>query len=241
MKKQLTLLCYELGFNLDNEKTLLKFVNDNNLIISINAAIQLFKNTNPNPSAINEVITTFSKGRHILQNTLAALLTTVPSASLGLLRTIFIARLNEEKDTYVRIFCYRILMHLERPDKLESFVEEDLSSENVDLKILTLKYVAHAAQINSSPILLRYLNDTNDDVRSTIVKLFGEIGDESLIPYLNNGLKDSEWWIRINSANSLLKLGTKGIAVLHEQSPQIDKFAYETAQSCLKIYQSTSG
>jgi hypothetical protein len=234
-KRQLTLLCYELGDNIADEKTLLKFVKDNNLIVATNAAIELFKK--PTSSAINEVITTLSNGRHVVESTVVNMLTTIPSENINLIRTTFIDRLKDEKNTYVRIFCYRILTHLKPVDKVNSFVKEDLLSTNADLKILALKYIVHVDPVNSTPVLLNYINDSNNDVRAVVTKLLGNSDDESVIPYLSDKLKDSEWWVRINSADSLLKLGTKGIAVLKQQSPQIDKFAYETAQACLQVSQ----
>lgn len=234
-KKLLTLLCYELGFPIDDEQTLLRFVKDDNLVISINAAIGLFRN--PNPSAINEVITVFSKGRHNLRSTFASMLTNKPHENIPAIRAIFIKRLEKETDPYVRIFCYQILTLLEATDKIDSFVQNDLLNEHINLKSSALKYVAHVAQAQSLPILLKYLNDDNNEVRSTVVRLMGELCDESLLSYFNDSLKDPDWWVRINSAHGLLKLGTKGIAVLNAQSPKIDKFAYETAQACLKMYQ----
>jgi HEAT repeat protein len=48
-------------------------------------------------------------------------------------------------------------------------------------------------------------------------------------------MNDKAWWVRINSANALANFGDEGITALESISLEEDKFAYETAQTVLKI------
>lgn len=49
-------------------------------------------------------------------------------------------------------------------------------------------------------------------------------------------LHDKEWWVRVNAAHALLKKGKEGMDILKQQSPKLDRFAYDAAQEALKQF-----
>lgn len=226
--------CYEIGLNIYDEDIILNLVNDYNLLVSINAAIIVFNN--PTVKSINEVIDKFSAYRRIRQFAFVSIIEKTLRHPEFIIE-IIINRLKTDQDLYARIFSYRILNSLAFASELYPFITEDLLKDNAELTITTLLYLEHVDYKISKPIFLSYLNNPYYQIRSIAVKLLANSNDKSVIPYLQSRLGDPAWLVRINAANALLNFGQEGIAALKSQSPHKDKFAYESAQAILKIYQ----
>lgn len=231
LKKYLAILCYEYGIVGKDEEVLTKLVRSEIFIVSLNSARVIFKY--PTPKTTSALIDSLAQGRRIQQSLYAEILVSEKISENEILINTFTDRLKSEQDPYIRTFCYRILMLLTRTNKVITTIETDILSENLDLKIASLEYLSRFQDNTSRQTLRQFLNDSTSEVRAVIAKLLGEISDEESIPLLEEKLHDSAWWVRINAAEALSKLGEKGILTLQQQSAEVDKFAYETAQKVL--------
>ncbi len=232
LKKYLAILCYEYGIVGEDEKVLATLVHSEIFIVSLNSARIIFKY--PTPKTTNALIDSLAQGRRIQQSLYAEILVSENIRENEILINTFTERLTSEQDPYIRTFCYRILMLLTRTTKALKSTETDILSENLDLKIASLEYLSRFQDNTSRQSLCQFINDSKPEVRAVVAKLLGEVSDEKSIPLLEEKLHDSAWWVRINAAEALSKLGKKGILALQQQSAVVDKFAYETAQMVLR-------
>jgi hypothetical protein len=230
-KKYLAVLCYEYGIEGKDEEMLCKLVRSEIFIVSLNSARVIFKY--PTPKTTSALIDSLAQGRRIQQSLYAEILASEQIRENEILINTFTDRLTSEQDPYIRTFCYRILMLLTRTNKALKTTETDILSENLDLKIASLRYLSRFQDNTSRQTLRQFLNDSKLEVRAVTAKLLGEIRDEESIPILEEKLHDSAWWVRINAAEALSTLGEKGMLALQQQSADVDKFAYETAQKVL--------
>jgi HEAT repeat protein len=219
--------CYTYGFDAEDEDKILHLLQDNNVLISINAAISIVKFGTS--SQMNKMISVFSTKRRLHQSAFAEIIT-IDRQELS---PIIIDRLEKEEDLYAKLFCYRLLCKFPQ-QTIASIAEEDLKVNSVDLKIAVIHYLSHCQDNKKKELLYQYARDEHWEIRSAIAKALGEIKDDpKTIQLLSQLLQDSQWWVRINAGNSLSKLGPEGINILKSQSPEKDKFAYETAQKIL--------
>jgi len=225
--------CYEIGINIIDEDIILKLLNDDTLLVAINAAIIIVNN--PTVKSINEIIDKFSVYRRVRELAFANILNS-ESINPHFVIQALVARLNTDKDIYKRIFIYRILNALSFSNEFYSFITQDLASDNLDLRVEVLNYLRHVDFTIAKQILLDHLNDPNYQIRATAVRLLGSLHDKSVITNVESKLRDKVWWVRINAANALLNLGSEGIIALKNQSPHVDKYAYQSAQAILKTY-----
>lgn len=70
-------------------------------------------------------------------------------------------------------------------------------------------------------------------LRAVAAKVAGEIGDTFLVPTLGALLGDPNWWVRVNSAYSLQRLGKPGLRELERNLEVEDVFARDIAQQVL--------
>lgn len=178
---------------------------------------------------VDAIADCFSKTRHVQQSFYAELL---PEDSKTL-APLFANTLSRSDSPYVKAFCYRALsVFLESFETIPS-LEQDIHSENLELKLAALNYLAHTDSKKAEIELKAALKNPVWEVRAKAANLLGRLQIVSSAHLLETTLRDSEWWVRINSAEALLKLGEPGIKILKDQTPEKDRFAYETAQSVL--------
>jgi len=231
LNQYFAILCYEYGINDEDEPVLSELVQSDIAIVSLNTARVIFKY--PSPKTMNALIDSLAQGRRIQQSLYTEVLLSESTRTNDIIAKTFTDRLISEPDPYIRIFCYRMLKLLPPPNKVIDAIKVDIISQNLDLKIASLEYLSRAQNKDSCDMLRQCLNDTAPEVRAVVAKLLGERNDKHSIPLLEEKLPDSGWWVRTNAAEALSKLGTKGILALQQQSPEVDKFAYETAQKVL--------
>ena len=142
-------------------------------------------------------------------------------------------RLKSEKNNFIRASCYKILQKLPATQKIENF-HSDLQLDNLELKLAVLHYIFYSQKKNAIPNLIKTLKDKQWQVSSTSIQLLGDLGAVEAIDEISNMLKDPEWWVRLNAALALKKLGSEGVNVLKIQSLEKDKYAYEVAQHVLQ-------
>lgn len=229
-KQYLAVLCYQYSTKIGNEDALSLLVRSETFLISLTAAKIIFKH--PTRKSVNALIDAISKNRHTAQSLFVEAFSLEDKSANQKLANLFIRRLNEENDPYIKAFCYRVLMRLSISNEVPQSLADDIVSDSLELKLAALRYFAYTFP-NKRKMLRKFLDDSQLEVRAVVSRLLGELHDETAIPLLEARLCDSAWWVRINSAQALAQLGEKGIQALKNQSPAKDPFAFESAQKIL--------
>lgn len=225
-KRNQAAMCYLYGLDSDDQKRIFRLLNDNTLLISMNAGLSIVRFGDA--TQINNMITTFSQGRRLQQSLLAKIIT----RGFRDLSPIIIERLHTEPNPYVKTFCYRLLCEFPQ-QTIAPIAKKDFNIEVVDLKIAIIRYFIHCRDSEKRELIYGLVTDIHWEVRAIIAKAIGTIPGDKSIQLLARLLCDPEWWVRLNAANALIEQGEKGMDVLYNQSPDKDRFAYETAQKVL--------
>jgi hypothetical protein len=226
----LAVLCYQYSTSAESEDVLSSLVYSDTFLVSLTCAKIIFKY--PTAKSVNALIDAISKNRHTAQSLFVEAFSIDDQNANQTLAHLFTHRLNDEKNPYIKAFCYRILMRLASPNEPPQSLENDRLSHTLELKLAAIRYLAYVLPQKRST-LRQCLDDPQLEVRAVAAKLLGELHDETAIPLLEARLGDPAWWVRMNSAQALAQIGEKGIKVLKKQSPTKDQFAFESAQYIL--------
>ena len=229
-KRYLAISSFYYGIDEQDEKYLIELVKDKVLLVSINAGRVIIKY--PSKKSINALIDVFIKGRHLQQNAFSEIITS-EKFDYRKIENIIIERIKNESNEYIKAFCYKTLTRLPRSSEDVSFIDKDIHTHNVELKVSVLEYITYLSDPALKTMITENVNDAHWEVRAVVAKSLGKTQDELTIPLLKEMLHDKEWWVRINSARSLSELGNEGLEILKNLNPQTDKFAYEVADMVL--------
>jgi hypothetical protein len=228
-KRYIACLSFQLSLTKQDENQIKILVNDSVKLISINAAILAMRYHSKD--MLDAVIDYFSSDRRVQQSLVSQVIAGADAAIIPLI----IERIKREKNPYVKAFCYRLLMQLPFSSESIDTVDQDVNSSTQDLRLSAIDYSFHHDSKASTTLLMRLLKDEHWEVRAKSAKLLGKTGDPSFAAALEDGLKDREWWVRINTAEALVALGKKGLSILKRQSPDIDQYAYDIATQVINI------
>jgi hypothetical protein len=237
-------------FEESDTQKVLSLIEDPALFIAVTASRVGFKFTSD--ILINSAIDIFYHFRRLQKSVLSSIAADSSVES----RNIVIMRLFNEKDAYIKCFCYSIMMQFpieeNLPDKFTRFVKtvtthilppfqivqhlseaipRDLDSNVLDLRMAALKYAGHNPGYYH--LVPPYLNAPEWQLRAAAAQIAGETKDISQVEKLSDLLKDKEWWVRMRAAQALVRIGTKGIQILKSQSIEHDQYAYEAATQAL--------
>lgn len=140
-------------------------------------------------------------------------------------------RLNHENDPYTKVLCYQMLCEQPAHTLPIQSLKNDLNDLNIDLQIAALNY--HTLTQPNLSLLKDKLSHSAWEVQVKTIQLIGKIQAISLAPALEPYLKNQHWWVRINAAEALLKLGDEGVFILKKQKLENDQFAYDAAEKTL--------
>ncbi len=230
LKRYLATECFSFGTEPSDQNTIISLLQDPTLLISLNAARVAFKY--PSPELINAVIDRFSREDRFQQSAYANML----AENSKQIAYIIEQRLLKEKNTQIKIFCYRLMTVFPPQKEMMAAAQHDITNEDLDLKLAVLTYLAHHKQSESITILRNFLTDKQWEVRSRAIQLLGDLKDIPSLPVIRNGLHDSDWWVRFRAAEALCKLGEQGIAILQAQDHTTDPYAYDVANQALISY-----
>lgn len=239
-KQMIAIRCYQF-LNLEHQDypVLIHMLSSKILLVILGACKIIF--THPNEPLINTMIDSLSLSRKIYQDLFFQILSTLPDIDQSLLSEIFFQRLLQEKNTYTRCFCYRMIKKLLASEKMLPLIKQDITNENLDLRIAALSYLSCIPSAISLQILEAATEDKQFEIRALAVKTLGECKQLISTAILEKKLQDNAWWVRINAANALASLGPSGIAILRRQRPDADRFAYETSQKILITLEKKTG
>lgn len=227
-KRYIATQCFFYGYTEEDRPRIQKLISDKISLISINAgkiSVQY-----EDSLLINTMLDVASKKRRLQQSVYIDLIL----KSNKDISPVLIERLQREKNIYTKITCYRILSALPPRKDLVSTVYEDIALNNTDLDIAIITYVMHSEAEEKNKILFYYAShNQNSNVKTIVAKKLGDINTDKSYDILKKMLRDSNWWVRLNAATSLKHMGDRGLAILKEQSPDVDKYAYEVAKYVL--------
>jgi hypothetical protein len=215
----------------NEEAYLLKLMADLIPLVSLNAAIAVC--FSPTQKLLDVLIDIFSQNRRSQYEFLTMMTSHAAFRIIPLIQT----RLIREKDIYTRVFCYRMLRQLPKMEISNPFIQSDLNSEYLDLKLAALAYISYIEKPHFKDFLIEGLQSIFWEVRARAAKLIGYTRDEHLVSFLEPLLQDKIWWVRFRAAEALSLMGETGMNVLKAQNILIDKFAYEIAQQQIDFYQ----
>jgi HEAT repeats len=213
------------------EKILIKLLNDDVPLVAVNAAEAIF--FAPTQQMLDQFIDVFSNYRRSQYDLLGGIL---KQAAFSLIPMI-LHRLSQEKNANIRVFCYRMLRELPKLEVSVPFISKDLDSENIDLNLASLSYVTYLKKNNYKEHLIKALNSPFWEVRARAAKLIGYTKDEDLVKFLEPFLKDKVWWVRFRAAEALSHLGHLGLSALKAQKLNIDQFAFEISKQQIELFQ----
>lgn len=121
--------------------------------------------------------------------------------------SIFIEKkLKESSDSAIRAVCYKMLTKCQ-PIKISWDINQDIYSENMELKISAIKFLSHCNREMAIPLLINNLNDKNLEVRLIVIHRLRMLKATESIPYLEEKLKDDALWVRLSAVQALLDFG----------------------------------
>ncbi len=217
-----------------DEIILYNLIDDPRPLIAINAAKLALQCASQ--KLVNHVIEVGSAGRRVQQEFYAHI-------SIGAQQgtgALIMQRLQYEPEPYVRIFCYRLLNQLPYYEENTAMLQMDLASDHLDLQLTVLAYCQYIHYSELHQCLLILLKDPRWEIRARAVKLLGTEANMKFIQEIELSLRDSVWWVRINAAEALAKLGEAGVVILKKQNSDEDQYAYDAASLVLSTLMNKS-
>lgn len=96
-----------------------------------------------------------------------------------------------------------------RSDKIHLFLEKLITSENMELRIRSLKTIASLGYISSPNLIVQLLeskeNQLSNEEKLMIVRLMGSIRNDLFLSYLNELISDKAYMVRSEAAKSIKK------------------------------------
>lgn len=83
------------------------------------------------------------------------------------------------------------------------FLESNLSHENPEIRIRSLKAINEIGIVSNLEIYKVFINSPIWEERLMLAKLLGVFSLEEAYPYLEQLLQDENWWVRSNAARSI--------------------------------------
>lgn len=143
-------------------------------------------------------------------------------------------RLEKEKNPSTRVSCLEVLSE-KMNSSIAHLLEHDLKSPHKNLKIAAIRALGHYKDRYSVGLLVPHLLDKEWEVRAITARSLGYLHAKEALSKLSKLLHDPIWWVRINAALALKRMGVEGKEHLKAQDPHKDPFAYEIARYVLAL------
>jgi HEAT repeat protein len=95
-----------------------------------------------------------------------------------------------------------------------------VGAEHQDVRAEAVKLYLSASPALKDETILKLIQDTDPEVRAEVVQALGSKHASGSIPLLRKALRDEDWRVRYNSAESLSKLGEPGFEALCQAAVQ---------------------
>lgn len=112
------------------------------------------------------------------------------------------------------------------------FLQEDLFSKDVEVRILALRVLIRTPTKNATEIFQHFIHDENSAIRALAAKGLRDYPSDESMKLLEMSLLDSEWQVRLAAAQALKMIEPEGSAILKRQ---VDKCSREVAEYALRF------
>ncbi len=113
-----------------------------------------------------------------------------------------IQRLRTEKDPYTRAICYRILL-VYKPVQLIEYAYQDALSDNVELAVSAIRFIAYTEGTNVIGIIAKFLTNKAWEVKVVAIQILAQLKAAATMDRIIPLLTDKSWWVRVNAQNAL--------------------------------------
>ena len=105
------------------------------------------------------------------------------------------------------------------------FLQNDLSSQDPNTRLLALKVLIRNPLIDSHQYFEKEAQDSDPSIRAVAMEGIGFFSSNQSYEILKKGLCDSVWEVRLSAARACRKLGEPGIKILNELNETISSDA----------------
>ena len=139
----------------------------------------------------------------------------------------------QEKDSSIHLACLEVL-DFKAIISIPDYLLDDIRSNNEKIRWEAVKILARNPQKKSVNILIKCLEDPVPEIREAAILGLEYFPSNEVFSKLEYVLQDSIWPVRLRAAQTLKKMGEKGINILKHQSLDINKNAYNVSQIILQ-------
>jgi hypothetical protein len=225
MLKSWSIRVMSIYHELEDEKLILDLVADKSPLVSFNAAVAAVSlSTKDSVDTVIDIASSKSRfSRYAYRDALIG-------GDVHVWEWVS-ERLKNSNDPSIRLVCLEVLSVRQHND-LYDIVLQDLDSESLELRLASVRLLSNSTRTD---VLLSLVDDEDWRVRCVLASALGSHLSEEVYSVLSTLLKDKSWWVRLNSAMSLVKMGDKGNHILKAQDPDIDIYAYNMARYVLEL------
>lgn len=141
-------------------------------------------------------------------------------------------RINHKHETEGPKLALRTLAQIEDRDAVRPIIHLLNESEDLEIQVAAVEALGELGSPEAIWVLSDMFVSDRWELRAKAATAFGHIGDTTVIPLLVSGLRDTEWWVRRNTAAALAQM-PEGIATLYEALEDDDPFAADSAAEAL--------
>ncbi len=132
-------------------------------------------------------------------------------------------RLFNDKDEKIIMVCLDLLT-TQIDTNVFSIAKNYVHSENLELKLTAIRAIANYPTAESAKILYSLYDDKDWQARAIVAKSLAIWHSTDSIPVLEKLLFDDNWWVKLNAALTLSKIGDEGKEILKEQNSNSKAF-----------------
>lgn len=138
-----------------------------------------------------------------------------------------------EQNLAIHLACLELLSN-KLMGTIPKYLRLDLDSEDANIRLAAVKIIARNPQKDSLDLLIKSLHESDPEIKKEAITGLQYFPSNETFKELENALKDSTWLVRLQAAQTLKKMGLRGIDILKNQNQNSDKNAYEAAQTILQ-------
>ena len=135
----------------------------------------------------------------------------------------------KKSDEKTHLTCLSILASKVCPVN-EALLQRDISSSSSEIRDAALKVYARNPQKKSEEVLLHAIESPSSENRLEAAYGLAHFSSEASLLALKKALSDVCVPIRVQAAQSLKKIGPRGVAILNQQSKRKDPLTFEIAK-----------
>ncbi len=139
-----------------------------------------------------------------------------------------------EKDPKMRLLYLDILAARFDSDVV-TYIKQDLVNSDDKIRLRAVKILASFPSEETEKLILPFLEDTNYLIRAEVIKSLSVLLGNNAINYLEKALSDEEWWVRLQAALALKRMGNVGENLLKSKRSEENQRVFDVCQYALYL------